>query len=240
VQHTSGRRYFAPLENPKRAIDIGTGTGTWLKEMAVDFPECQFLGIDLNPSKLKTPLPANCTFEQANALEGIPHPDGSFDYVRSRFLVSAMPKDAWAKYIKECVRLCAPGGWIEIVETDVQFRNTGPCCEKFNEWIYGGMSKRGIDIRAVAGLESHLKDAGLINVTSQIVDMPFGHWGGVAGELFIKDFQLVLGAFKPLLLCNPGVTEEAVEANNKGCFEEMYNGHVTMNMYIYTAQKPLA
>jgi hypothetical protein len=29
-QHASGKRFFAPITEPQRAIDIGTGTGTWM------------------------------------------------------------------------------------------------------------------------------------------------------------------------------------------------------------------
>jgi hypothetical protein len=29
-QHASGKRFFAPIEEPHRVIDIGTGTGTWV------------------------------------------------------------------------------------------------------------------------------------------------------------------------------------------------------------------
>jgi ribosomal protein L11 methylase PrmA len=30
VQHATGKRFFAPITEPKRAIDIGTGSGTWM------------------------------------------------------------------------------------------------------------------------------------------------------------------------------------------------------------------
>jgi ubiquinone/menaquinone biosynthesis C-methylase UbiE len=30
VQHATGKRFFAPITEPQRAIDIGTGTGTWM------------------------------------------------------------------------------------------------------------------------------------------------------------------------------------------------------------------
>jgi hypothetical protein len=30
VQHVTGKRFFAPITEPKRAVDIGTGTGTWM------------------------------------------------------------------------------------------------------------------------------------------------------------------------------------------------------------------
>jgi ubiquinone/menaquinone biosynthesis C-methylase UbiE len=30
LQHATGKRFFAPITEPRRAIDIGTGTGTWM------------------------------------------------------------------------------------------------------------------------------------------------------------------------------------------------------------------
>jgi ubiquinone/menaquinone biosynthesis C-methylase UbiE len=30
IQHICRKRYFAPLEEPRRIIDIGCGTGTWM------------------------------------------------------------------------------------------------------------------------------------------------------------------------------------------------------------------
>jgi tRNA G46 methylase TrmB len=65
-----GHRYRAPIKNPKKAIDIGTGTGIWMFEMAAEFPDCEFLGIDIFPLPKNAVLPKNCTFEIANAFEG--------------------------------------------------------------------------------------------------------------------------------------------------------------------------
>jgi hypothetical protein len=39
--------------------------------MAVDFPECEFLGIDISPLQPTTVLPQNCSFELVNVLEGL-------------------------------------------------------------------------------------------------------------------------------------------------------------------------
>jgi hypothetical protein len=38
--------------------------------MAKEFPECEFLGIDITPLQSTTVLPENCHFELANVLEG--------------------------------------------------------------------------------------------------------------------------------------------------------------------------
>lgn len=46
---TSGNLHLAPLANPKRILDIGTGTGIWAIEMAEQYPDAQVIGIDLSP-----------------------------------------------------------------------------------------------------------------------------------------------------------------------------------------------
>jgi ribosomal protein L11 methylase PrmA len=30
IQHLTGKRFFAPITEPRRTIDLGTGTGTWM------------------------------------------------------------------------------------------------------------------------------------------------------------------------------------------------------------------
>jgi uncharacterized membrane protein YccC len=39
--------------------------------MATEFPECEFLGIDIVPLQPTAVLPRNCSFELANLLEGL-------------------------------------------------------------------------------------------------------------------------------------------------------------------------
>jgi len=42
-----GRLHIAPLDDPKRILDIGTGTGIWAIEMADLHPTCRVIGTDL-------------------------------------------------------------------------------------------------------------------------------------------------------------------------------------------------
>lgn len=44
-----GRLHLAPLVDPKMILDIGTGTGIWVMEMADLYPECTIIGTDLSP-----------------------------------------------------------------------------------------------------------------------------------------------------------------------------------------------
>ncbi|KAL8796300.1 MAG: hypothetical protein Q9195_001415 [Heterodermia aff. obscurata] len=45
----SGNLHLAPLEAPKKIIDIGTGTGIWAIEMADQYPNSTIIGTDLSP-----------------------------------------------------------------------------------------------------------------------------------------------------------------------------------------------
>lgn len=49
---TMGNKLFlAPINKPKRILDIGTGTGIWAIEMGDEFPDAQIIGTDLAPTQ---------------------------------------------------------------------------------------------------------------------------------------------------------------------------------------------
>ena len=43
-----GQHYLAPVENPARILDIGTGTGIWAIEVAEQNPQAIVTGTDLS------------------------------------------------------------------------------------------------------------------------------------------------------------------------------------------------
>ncbi|EER37294.1 TAM domain methyltransferase [Histoplasma capsulatum var. duboisii H88] len=59
----SRRLYCAPIApNPRRVLDLGTGTGNWAIEFADQHQKSQVLGTDLSPIQ-RISIPPNCTFE---------------------------------------------------------------------------------------------------------------------------------------------------------------------------------
>jgi ubiquinone/menaquinone biosynthesis C-methylase UbiE len=94
--------------SPRRALDLGTGTGAAAFVVARHFPEAQVTGADLAEEMLaearrKTPpeLADRVRFEQADSAR-LPYDDASFELVT---LANMIP------FFDELARVLAPGGW---------------------------------------------------------------------------------------------------------------------------------
>lgn len=96
---------------PRRALDLGTGTGKAAVLVAERFPEAEVVGVDLAPGMvaeasrvLPSELAGRVTFEVADAAE-LPFEDGAFDLV---VLLNMIP------FFTELRRVTAPGGTLVV------------------------------------------------------------------------------------------------------------------------------
>ena len=52
IKITMGMKlHIAPIEKPKKILDIGTGTGIWAIEMADEYPDAEIIGTDLSATQ---------------------------------------------------------------------------------------------------------------------------------------------------------------------------------------------
>lgn len=115
-----------PLQNPKRILDIGCGTGRETVQLAQKFPEAQIFGIDLSPVPAIHPKPKNVEYIQGNVRDLIKARDPrigtwSFDFVYSRLL--SMGETDWTGYFADVSSILAPGGWLEVHEYEIAYRS---------------------------------------------------------------------------------------------------------------------
>ncbi|KAI5848851.1 S-adenosyl-L-methionine-dependent methyltransferase [Tricharina praecox] len=102
--------HLVPLEQPKRILDVGTGTGVWAIDMADKFPNARIIGTDLSPIQVAGPV--NCTFEIEDANDEWLYPPNYFSLVHSRFLLGGI--NDWPTFFSEAYRTLHPGGWLEL------------------------------------------------------------------------------------------------------------------------------
>ena len=97
---------------PARVLDVGSGTGYALRQLAAALPEAiELTGVDAAPDMVRVAREANgdgrVRFAEGTA-EQLPLPDGSADLV-----ISTTSFDHWADQragLAECARVLAPGG----------------------------------------------------------------------------------------------------------------------------------
>ncbi|CCE28865.1 uncharacterized protein CPUR_02555 [Claviceps purpurea 20.1] len=114
--------FLAPLERDKihRVLDVGTGSGIWAIEFADQFPNASVIGTDLSPCQPQW-VPPNLCFEIDDATLEWTWNANHFDFIHMRYIVGGI--EDWTALFKEAYRCCAPGGWVESIEYEPEFRS---------------------------------------------------------------------------------------------------------------------
>jgi SAM-dependent methyltransferase len=189
LRETLGASYLAPVERPRRILDVGSGTGQWGYDIAAEHPDALVVGLDVEASK--PGQPPGYRFVRGNLLRGLPFATGSFDFVHQRLMAtSAIPRAAWPGAVAELVRVAAPGGWIELVEVVVEIQPAGPATRRLLDLTRQVGRSFGLDMEAIVrSLGEQLREAGLEAVEQRDVELPVGEWGGRVGSLTASNLR---------------------------------------------------
>lgn len=80
-----GTNIIAPVPDPRSILDLGTGSGLWPLEVALEHPMSTVTGVDLFPVSTDFEVPTNCRFIIGDLTDGLHRfEDNSFDLVHSR------------------------------------------------------------------------------------------------------------------------------------------------------------
>ena len=114
-------------ESPTIA-DVGTGTGTFLLQLAKLYPKASLRGFDISQEMFPSPesLPANVQLGIMNIKEPPPPEEHNrYDIVHVRFIMAAMNPGDWDPAVRNLTHLLKPGGalqWEEANLSDMQYR----------------------------------------------------------------------------------------------------------------------
>ncbi|TDZ36735.1 Secondary metabolism regulator LAE1 [Colletotrichum spinosum] len=181
VNVMNGKLHSAPLENPQKIVDIGTGTGIWAIDFGDEYPESDVLGIDLSPIQPDW-VPPNVRFMIDDAEAEWVWPAGSLDFVHARHMCMAV-KD-WPRLVSQAREALRPGGWIELQELRFHLQcddGTMPGPEgygygRFVDACMAGFRSFGIDPLAMERNAELLRAGGFGGVVERVWKVPIGTW----------------------------------------------------------------
>ncbi|KKA29599.1 hypothetical protein TD95_005353 [Thielaviopsis punctulata] len=214
----------------RRALDIGTGTGSWAIEFADEHPECMIIGTDISPIQPSW-VPVNCSFQIEDAQQDWGFPTDFFDYIHVRHMTGCI--DDWRKLYAQALKTLTPGSYIEHVEYDIQMRSNSvpggelPPEHIFKRWYNhfvqaGRLTGRSFEFPVLdQGMPKLLKETGFEDVTHRTWKVPIGSWAADKNlkelGLFTLDFLdnslegFALLLFKDVLKINHGQFMDMVE-----------------------------
>ncbi|ORE03395.1 S-adenosyl-L-methionine-dependent methyltransferase [Rhizopus microsporus var. microsporus] len=176
-----------------KVLDIGCGPGTWIMEMATEYPNSDFYGLDecsLFPASIK---PANAHFQIHDILKGpLPFEDEMFDFVYMRSMMIYLLPEELATLLSEIHRVMKPGAYLEVVDTNYTIRRAGPLS---NSIINTELKQKMNPVGHVNTVESNThhpiftflmmtQDHTLsflghfVDITQEHVAIPVGNWTG--------------------------------------------------------------
>lgn len=172
-----GKIHVAPLTNPGRILDIGTGTGIWSIEMGDLFPDAEVIGNDFSPVQ-PTMVPRNVKFEVDDVEAPWTHPK-KFDYIHCRFMAGAIAD--WPKLVQTCYDNLNPGGIVEFQDGDFLIYSEdgsmkGSWWEKWAVDFEKAGRESGRTIRPGPQLEEWVRAAGFENIHVEKIKIPVGLW----------------------------------------------------------------
>ncbi|CAG8556003.1 25639_t:CDS:2 [Dentiscutata erythropus] len=244
IRHMWQSNYSAPIEDKLREgnakiLNICCDYGTWTLEMASDYPNSHFTGVDVAPIFPSGVTRPNVRFLQSNVLDGLPFESNSFDFVLVRLFGNNFTEKDWEdKIIHEIVRLTKPGGWVELTQPDSKYYNCGPNGERWNDALLNHLRLKNINGSICEDFGILLTSTGQISrIQHEVVIGPVGSWGNRVGELGASYARQLSGKFKPWIISYLDITEEEYnEIMIKA--EQEFNIHRTyMSTHRFVGQK---
>jgi SAM-dependent methyltransferase len=243
IQHyvlraTLRANHLAPIEEPARMLDVGSGTGQWGFEMCQLFESALVVGLDLVTGK--PGQPPGYRYVRGNVLQGLPFADDHFDFVHQRLMAVGLPVSAWPAAVAELARVTRPGGWVELVEMPLRAELPAPAVERLTELGRPLLEALGLDTADVVyrSVDNYLGDAGLTNVERRETLMRVGRWGGETGLLMATTVRAGATRVCEVLQARGMLSDEETRVLLEDLVEEYETGHVSHAVAVAFGQKP--
>ncbi|KAJ2956764.1 hypothetical protein NQZ79_g7436 [Umbelopsis isabellina] len=189
------------------ALDVGCGPGSWVLDMATDFPSSEFEAFDMAETFPSAIHPPNTHFSIANLLEPFKF-EIEFNFVNMRFFALALRKNEWAIAYSNIYKALKQGGYFQHVETTAMPNTEDSEINEVFNALASLQRKKGQEPLISKQLAGIAEEQGFEIVHHQVVTVEAG-WGSRADQLMAETIgQGVLGT-APFLAVELGLSEKA-------------------------------
>ncbi|CAE6470815.1 unnamed protein product [Rhizoctonia solani] len=220
----------------RRVLDICTRSGTWVKELAQERPDVDFVSVDIAPVAPHTPN-ANIEFEVYNILEGIRAPNASFDLVHCTSTMT-MFRD-YRAFLPEIHRVLRPGGLFLFCEPELEIFDASdpqlvrpatdaPGLTRFTRVARRELERQGVSVRAPTEMPAWLDATGGFHPSMHDMRViPNGPWHPNAlmhdvGLMGARVWKATTFSLRPMLISS-GTSPQDCEALTQAVLRDLQN-----------------
>lgn len=242
------RQHLASLGRSPVVADAGTGTGSWLRDLAAELPQdSQLDGYDIHTSNFLEPsqLPPNVTLAQGDVCNPLPDElHGKYDLVHVRFIMCGVKAVQWEEVAANLRALLKPGGYL--LWREAWYPDCLPMTESFQKYLNVTVrfaASVGRDITAPARLLEQLERVGYLNC-SQMVFKSFSRSQDIqklAGQAIIDGTRQILRGIVVAGGLDWLKTNEDVDKVMKPLHDDFVEGacQLGIDIHLVVGQRPL-
>ncbi|KAJ6579504.1 S-adenosyl-L-methionine-dependent methyltransferase [Mycena vulgaris] len=224
------RTLLAPvkLEKNDKVLDIGTGPGLWILDLAASVdPSVSIVGVDIESRLFPTSPPKNIELRIESVVNLPSEWTNTFALVHQRLLMIALQIPQWPVALREIYRVLRPGGWVQLGESTAWIEGeypNKPCMEKLVAMYRCLTKSRNLYSDCAEAIPSMLEAAGFVDIRRESQMPQVGKWAGELGVATRINHVAVLRGIKTPILKAGGyghvTSEEEYDALLEGVERE--------------------
>ncbi|KAK4508830.1 uncharacterized protein ATC70_013453 [Mucor velutinosus] len=240
----------------KHVLQIGCGDAAWSIDVAIQYPKWIVVGLDdgdggggINGLSFKRSIPRNFKFiRRSSILQGLKNlPDGTFDFIAFRFLLLGYTLEQYQALIAECLRICKPGGYIEVMEMDMRIYHQRALSlsvtQLLNNEVISAIESQSLDPRLARRLQDLVVEEKVkTHIEVKYISLPLGVWGGRLGVMFRDDIHALIESYQPEIAeasQKPARSEAELEYKTELMDHELDSNRAFMNLHLMVIQKAM-
>ncbi|KAM3087447.1 hypothetical protein ACMFMG_001534 [Clarireedia jacksonii] len=245
-----GKIFLAPLDPDQKkeyhVLDIGTGTGKWAIEFAMEHPNAKVIGTDLSLMNYES-LPDNCEFIVADAEDPWEF-SHKFDFIHLNDLFMCFEDQK--EIFRRSFDALAPGGYTQILDPMLPLKSIDNTLENtsLEKWFKACVKAGEVAGRPwlnVTYYKEWMEDIGFEEVTEVVYHIPINDWPlgskeKEVGMMLRQDLSISLSSLKSILTHSLKWKEADTDELLNGAKYDLRNRniHAYLPLYIIWGRKP--
>ncbi|KAI8805113.1 S-adenosyl-L-methionine-dependent methyltransferase [Cladochytrium replicatum] len=239
------------LELGASVLDVGCGSGIWLAEMQRDFPEGEYVGLDIQPTEWARAFQQlsgdKIKLVEGDVLRRLPFDDETFDYVHQQNMFTSIPAARWPEIISEFFRVLKPGGYIDLVELEIAHFPNDPPTERSGNFINVVktiFAARGVNCYLGRELQGLVESSRLFENVECFEKLCALGWTPPGepeeiGRLWAWDYHRILDGLEGLFSMALSKTHEEWKELTEGVILDFAKTNAALSIYRVVARKRL-